>query len=192
MKRYFAIILFALFLCGCDTLRFAPDQEQRQNAWLHNRTAQMAADIADRQEVSEPLKGLTKLSEIQSRAFSAYCGLPEEFPKAETIEDVLVESSFDLARNASASSANRPDLWNLADSAIELGIGIAALFGGIYGVKASTFLKQARFKSDALREVITGNELFKQNNINSVGAFKLAHDSQSPQTRKIVTEIKNK
>ena len=192
MKRFALILLVVLFLCGCDTLRFAPDQQQKQNAWLHNRTAQMAADIADRQEVSGSLKGLTKLCEIQSRAFSTYCGLPEEFPKAETVEDILAESSFDLARSASLSSANRPDLWNLADSAIELGIGIAALFGGIYGVRAGIFLKQARFKSDALREIVTGNELFKQSNANSVGAFKLAHDGQSSETRKIVTEIKNK
>ena len=51
-----------------------------------------------------------------------------------------------------------------------MGIGIAALFGGVYGVRAAGFLKQAKEKSSALREIIEGNELFKKGNVQSWNA----------------------
>ena len=31
--------LICFLLAGCDSLRFAPSETQKQNAWLHNRTA---------------------------------------------------------------------------------------------------------------------------------------------------------
>ena len=46
---------------------------------------------------------------------------------------------------------NQLDTWDIADSALELGIAVAGLFGGVYGIKVAGFLKQARGKSDALR-----------------------------------------
>jgi hypothetical protein len=45
-------------------------------------------------------------------------------------------------------------------------------------------------KSKALKEIIEGNELFKEQNESSVAAFKQAQQNQSPQTRQIVAEIK--
>jgi hypothetical protein len=53
---------------------------------------------------------------MQSRTFSAYCGLPKEFPPAETAEDILAESNFQLAGTALQESAERPDAWQVADS----------------------------------------------------------------------------
>ena len=78
----------------------------------------------------------------------------------------------------------------MADSAMELGIGIAAILGGVYGSAAIRFLKTSREKSKALREIITGNELFKKQNTDSVTAFKTAQGEQSPKTRQIVAQIK--
>jgi hypothetical protein len=73
---------------------------------------------------------------------------------------------------------------------LELGIGICALLGGVYGTRAVGFLRQTRTKSKALKEIITGNELFKKQNASSALAFKQAHQNQSAQTRQIVTEMK--
>jgi hypothetical protein len=73
---------------------------------------------------------------------------------------------------------------------LELGIGICALLGGVYGTRAVGFLKDARTKSKALQEIIAGNELFKKNNQTQVSAFKESHRSQSPETRQIVAEMK--
>jgi hypothetical protein len=184
-------VAVVILLAGCDSLRFAPGQIQKQNAWLHNRTAEMAADVARAEDTSGELQGLTKLCEVQSRAFAADYGLPEEFPAADTVDAILGGSNQELAHLALAEARKRPDAWDVADGAMDLGIGIAALFGGVYGVRVARFLKEARAKSKALREIITGNELFKRENTDSATAFKDAHKDQSPQTRQLVTQMKN-
>ncbi len=188
------ILLTMLGLCfllmGCDSLRFAPTELQKQNAWLHSRTAIVAAETAGSEEASEKLRGLTRLSELQSRAFVSYCGLPKEFPQTDTAEQLLSQSNFQLAHTALAESTDRPDVWQLADSGLQLAIGISALFGGVYGTRAVWFLKQARTKSKALQEIIAGNEIFKKQNEQLSSAFKQAHENQSPQTRQVVVQMK--
>ena len=188
--RLFGCVFICLFSVGCKSLRFAPSEAQKQNAWLHNRTTTIAADTAKDENASEHLQALTQLSELQSRAFSSYFGLPAEFPPSETAEDVLAESNFQLARTALQQGAERPDAWEVADSMLELGIGICALLGGVYGSRAVGFLRQAKTKSKALKEIITGNEFFKKQNASSASAFKQAHQNQSAQTRQIVAEMK--
>lgn len=177
-------------LTGCDSLRFAPTEAQRQNAWLHNRTEIVTAETARAEGTSPKLQALTKLGEVQSRAFSAYCGLPKEFPAAETAEEILAESNFQLADTALQQSAERPDPWQAADAMLEMGIGICSVLGGVYGTKAVRFLRDARGKSNALREIIAGNEQFKKQNQSQAAAFKQAHQNQSPQTRQLVAQMK--
>jgi hypothetical protein len=190
-KMLVSILAFCILLVGCDSVRFAPTEVQKQNAWLHNRTAGITAESARVEEVSEKLQALAGLSELQSRAFVSYYGLPREFPEAETVEDILAQSNFELARTALAESAGRPDAWDLADSALELAIGISALLGGVYGTRAVRFLREARAKSKALKEVIAGNELFKKANNQYASAFKDAQKDQSPRTRQIVAQMKS-
>jgi hypothetical protein len=185
-----ACVFIVALIAGCDSLRFAPDEAQKQNAWLHNRTAIISAETARAEEASEKLQALTRLGEVQSRAFTSYCGLPKEFPQAETAEDLLIESNWQLAQTALKSAAQRPDAWEVADSAMELGIGICALLGGVYGTRAVRFLREAKTKSKALQEIIAGNELFKKQNQTQAAAFKQAHNSQSPDTRQIVARVK--
>jgi hypothetical protein len=192
MRRIFTISIVLCFLsAGCESLRFAPTETQKQNAWLHNRTATITSETAKSEDTSEKLQALTKLSELQSRAFVSYAGLPKEFPQAETAEDVLAQSNQQLAKTALAESAERPDTWQVADSILELAIGVCALFGGVYGTRAVQFLREAQTKSKALKEIIEGNELFKKQNESSVAAFKQAQQNQSPETRQIVAEMKS-
>jgi len=191
MKKIFTtLILAALLLAGCDSLRFAPTEAQKQNVWLHNRTATITAETARAETTSEKLQALTQLSEFQSRAFSSYFGLPRKFPRAETAEDILAESNLKLAQTALVESVERPDAWQLADNVFELAIGISALLGGVYGTRAVRHLKEARAKSKALKEIIEGNELFKKQQAEAATAFKEAHKDQSPQTRQIVAQMK--
>lgn len=191
MRKILMMLILSSFIAsGCKSLRFAPTEAQKQNAWLHNRTATVAAETAKSEDASETLQALTRLSESQSRAFTSYFGLPKEFPQADTAGDILAESNWQLARTAWRQSAQRPDGWQLADNVLEVAIGISALLGGVYGTRAVRFLREARAKSQALREIITGNELFKQQNESSVAAFKQAQKDQSPQTRQIVAETK--
>ncbi len=187
---FLGCVFICFLLAGCGNLRFAPSEAQKKNAWLHNRTAMMAAQTAETEVASQKLQALTQLSEMQSRAFSGYYGLPEGFPPAETADDILTESNYTLARTALSESTERPDGWEVADSMLELGIGICALLGGVYGTRAVGFLQKAKTKSQALQEIIAGNEHFKKQNASSASAFKQAHQNQSPQTRQIVTEMK--
>ena len=194
-KNKFMTIVVACFcigfmLIGCGSLRFAPSETQKQNAWLHNRTAIVAAQTAKAENVSQVLQTLTQLGEKQSRAFTAYYGLPEEFPPAETVEEILSESNVQLAEIALQSAADRPDPWQVADSMMELGIGVCALLGGVYGTRTVRFLKDARGKTKALKEIITGNETFKKQNASVAAAFKQAHSTQSPHTRQLVAQMK--
>lgn len=189
-QTYMALVVLSLLFAGCDSLRFAPSQGQKQNAWLHNRTTAIAAETARSENCSARLQQLTGLSQAQSRAFTSYFGLPKQFPPAETAEDVLTESNFALARTVLAESTERPDAFEIADSVLEIGIGLCALLGGVYGTRAVGFLRTARTKSKALAEIIEGNELFKKQNQNYSSAFKQAHKDQSPRTRQIVTEMK--
>ena len=186
----YALIACALTCAGCESLRFAPTEAQKQNAWLHNRTAIISAETAKSENASEELQALTKLSELQSRAFVSYHGLPKEFPQAETAEDILAQSNWQLARTALTESAERPDAWQVADSVLELAIGVCALLGGVYGTRAVQFLREAQAKSKALKEIIEGNELFKKQNESSIAAFKQAQQNQSAATRQIVVETK--
>ncbi len=182
--------MLTLLTAGCDSLRLAPSEQQKQNAWLHNRTAAVAAETARAEQTSQELQALTKLSELQSRSFTAYCGLPQEYPQAETPEQVLAESSWQTANAALAQSAERPDPWEAADSVLEVGIGVCALFGGVLGTRAVRFLQDARAKSQALKEIIQGNELFKTQNADQAPAFKSAQQNQSPETRQLVAALK--
>ena len=194
-RRYrWLIPLLALMLtflsAGCGDLRLAPSEEQKQNAWLHNRTAEMAAETAQAEETSEQLQALTKLSEVQSRAFTSHYGLPKTYLSAETPQAVLAQSNWTLAETAVSQSVQRPDPWEAADSALEIGIGISALLGGVYGTRAVRFLKEARTKTQALKEIVQGNEQFKEDNAKQTESFKAAHVNQSPETRQLVTAMK--
>jgi len=184
------VVVIGLLAVGCDSLRLAPSEQLKQNAWLHNRTTAVAAETARAEATSPQLQALTKLSESQSRAFTSYYGLPSEVPQAETSEQILAQSNWELAETAVAQSAQRPDPWQVADSLLEVGIGVSALLGGVYGTRAVRFLKDARAKSTALKEIIQGNELFKKDSTDQTQAFKAAHANQSPETRQLVTAMK--
>jgi len=188
--RLLVLFFVALLICGCDSLRLAPSEQQKQNAWLHHRTASAAAQMARAESASQDLQALTGLCEQQSLAFTSYCGLPKEYPPAQTTQDLLSQSSWQLASTALTQSSERPDPWQVADSMLELGIGILALLGGIGGTRAVRFLQDARTKSQALKEIVQGNELFKKQNGDQSEAFKAAHQHQSPETRQLVTAMK--
>jgi hypothetical protein len=191
MRKFMGTLVIVLAIGGCGQIRFAPSEEQKQNAWVHNRTAAIASQTAQSEQSSEKLQELTKLSEMQSRAFVAYCGLPEELPQAESAEDVLSESNRQLATMTTEQSKQRPDAWSVADSGLELAIAIAGLFSGAYATRIIKFLQEAKAKSNALKEIVLANEIFKKTNPDSADAFKDAQRNQSPLTKQVVAEVKS-
>ena len=153
MKKY-VILILVVFCCGCDGIRLSPGQAQKENAWLHNRTTQLAAEMAEKENASDELQSLTNLGQEQSRAFVSYFGLPNEYPKADTVYQVLSSKNIALAETANTEALQRPDQWQAADGILEAGIAIAGIAGGAWGLKISSFLKEARAKSQALKEVV--------------------------------------
>ncbi|NLK42520.1 MAG: hypothetical protein GX298_10775 [Planctomycetes bacterium] len=190
MKKMRILIVWGLvYLGGCSGIRPAASEAQKQNAWAHWRTCDLTEQTAQQEAVSQTLQSLTSLTAQQSEAFVLDYGLPKEPPKMETVEAVL-SGGGPLARQASDDALRQPDVWAMADGVMELGIGIAGLLGGVYGLRIATFLKQARQKSDALKEIIEGNELFKRLCPSAASDFKQAHANQSPATKRLVTETK--
>lgn len=181
-----AIVIVCL---GCDTLRFAPTESQKQNAFVHWRTADLAAQQAADENASPQMSALTALSSQQSRAFVADYGLPSELPNADTADDILTIAP-NIAQRAYQESTARPDIWQAADGLMELAIALAGLFGGAAGIRITQYLKQAREKSTALKEIIKGNELFKRDYPAQADAFKSTQSGQSTATRKLVAEQK--
>jgi len=188
--RRLILISAVVFLCGCDTLRFAPGESQKENAYLHWRVTEEAARLAGQEQVSAELEGLTSLASSQSSAFVADYGLPKSLPAAGGAEELLSGGAQETAGLAWESGSRRPDLWQVSEGLLEFGLGIAGILGGAYGIKAAQFLRKAQEKSKALKEIVEGNELFKQLSADTVGLFKQAQASQSPSTRTLVAELK--
>ena len=189
MKTMLLSLASILMLCGCGGLRLPASEAQKENAWLHWRTTQLAADTAKAEETSGTLQGLTSLSHQQSEAFVADAGVPKQIPAQADAETILASAPA-VALQAKDDAARRIDPWAAADGVLDAGIGIAGLLGGAWGLKAMQFLKNAREKTVALKEIVEGNELFKQVNKEAVGSFKEAHNGQSAATQRIVTELR--
>ena len=214
MKQFVVIsLLTVLCLCGCEGFRYAATEAQRENAWLHREVCGAAADAAVDENASAELCGLTALAHDQSGAFVLDYGLPEamlhgqaeldratqQHPQA-AIEGATRTTNPDsslaggefaaVLSQAKADSIRKPDVFEVADGAIDLGIALAGLVGGVYGIRIAGYLKQAREKSKALKEIVEGNELFKQLWPEQADRFKEAQQKQSPPTRLIVSELK--
>jgi len=200
MKQYqqLPMIVGLAVLCGCHGFRYAATEAQKQNAWLHTQVCAAAADMAEHENASQDLCGLTALACEQSAAFAADYGLPENL--AEAVSPEGAKESGTLADSAAAvrmisaqaktDSLRKPDVFELADGVLEFGIALAGLIGGAYGIRIAAAIKTAREKSKALQEIIAGNELFKQLWPDQADRFKNAQQKQSPATQKLVAELK--
>lgn len=183
MKKLIVTILAFVVLVlvgGCEeALRFAPSESIKQTAELTNQMARkINSEGTDAQ--SPASRQLIKGTQVAL----SYIGRPKEVPEPEQFDIITAQAQQDAEK--------RPDAWQMADSAIELGIGVCALLGGIYGTRAVKFLKDARTKSKALQEIVAGNELFKKTSESGMAStFTNSHNSaQSKETKKIVADLK--
>lgn len=149
MRNLAIICILTIILGGCDSLRFAPSQPMKQSA-------EITFDLAHKvnREGTEPDSQASRQLVQGTQVALSYMGRPKVSADAEQFETVTIEAQTD--------AESRPDPWQVADAALELGIGVAALLGGVYGTRAVGFLQQARAKSKALQEIVAGNELFKK------------------------------
>ena len=193
MNRVGVVMLVGLVLvvCGCDALRFAPSEAVRQNSLLQQRTTAALAVRAKEEQTSAVLQALAQRAAVQSEAVLAYTGFPEQVNELDSVEELLGDQSVAITSHAQADGQQRPSVWQVTDALLELGIGLAALAGGVYGSRAVRAIRQLREKSKALKETVSGNELFKLQHPQPKDDFKQAHIAQSNQTRTLVAEMKS-
>ena len=106
-------------IAGCDSLRLAPSEEQKQNAWLHNRTAAVAAetaqDRADLAGTSGPDQALGACRADRSHPTAA---CPRSTRRPRPPNRSWRSRTGRSPSTALAQSAERPDPWQVADSAL--------------------------------------------------------------------------
>lgn len=190
MRTLLIITSCITFVAGCDSVRMAPTEVQKENAWSHMQVTRATASQAAAQNCGEPVASLASLGAKQAEAFAADYGMPQTLPQDGSPEQLLRDANWQRADAALTDSQKRPDPWALADGVLELGAGLAGIFGGVYGTRMVRFVADARKKTQALREVVEGNELFKKCNPDAADDFKAAHDAQSADTRQLVASLK--
>ena len=178
-------------LCGCNELRFAPGEAQKQNAWLHQQTTQAVAQLAQTDPDAPLLKELANAGVRQSQVFLSYTGMPETPVTINGIEDLISDQSTTWTQQALEDALQRPDAWDMADGLLETSLAIAGIIGGVWGTRAVGLLGTLRQKSQALHEVVMANESFKHDRPDSAAAFKQAQAAvQSTQTQAVVGAIR--
>jgi hypothetical protein len=190
VKKLLFITALITLVAGCDSLRLAPTEAQKENAWSHLQVTRATARQAVAENSSQDLTSLASLGAKQSEAFAADYGMPRSLPQGTTPAELLTDVTRQRADAAIADSEKRPDGWALADGLFELGLGLSGIFGGVYGTRVARFVTDARRKTRALKEVVEGNELFKKRYPDSAGDFKAAQDAQSADTRQLVASLK--
>lgn len=177
--------LFCLPLAGCDTLRFAPSEAQKQISY----DTYLAAQTVNAQGTEPKSQAAEKLV-TGTGTLLTYTGLPK---------DPVITDYKTTAEQAQKDASGRPtieDVSKAADGWLELGIGIAGLFSGGVALKAAGWLQQLRDKAKALKEVVTANETLKQylesaDYQDALNIFKKAQSgTQSPTTSQIVYELR--
>lgn len=176
---FFSVICAAL-LSGCNSLRFSPSEPIKQTAELTN-------DLATKidREGTDPGSSASKQLVRGTQVALSYIGRSDQPADPDDFETIVSQGQIDAEL--------RPDVWQVADAALELGIGVAGLFGGIGGIKLAGYFQKAKEKSKALQEVVKGNELFKKTV--DQGIRKQFADAQNQtqstnSTKRIVSEIK--
>ncbi len=187
-----SISVLLLLSCGCEEhLRFAPSESQKKLAWQSHITAR---DIeASGTDAHSP----AAKQQVESTVVSLkYIGLPK---------DPVIVDYATTAAQAQADAAKRPaagDVLEQVEGGLSLAAELAILFGvgsaGFGGKRLLDWLKLAREKNKALKEIVQGNEFFKQNlsslklPVGVLKAFKNAQNAaqQSQPTKRLVTELK--
>lgn len=190
------IIIFSL-LCallltssGCQqSLRLAPNEPQKKVAFQAHMTAR---DIeAKGTDAHSPA---AKQQVQATQVALAYTGLPKN-PVIEDYPTTIAHAQINASQRPTTEQA-----FEAVEGGLSLVAELAVLFGvggaGFGGKKVMDWLKLAREKNKALREIVEGNELFKKQADSqkvAIKAFKAAHNTtqKSPATKRLVTELKS-
>ncbi len=187
---FLLFICFLLILSGCESIRRAPTQDQKQIAL---NTYQAASAIEARG--TDPQSPAAKQVVEGSTVALTYTGLPAN----PVIDDY--PTTLGLASSDAAARPTIDEVLGSVEGGLSLAAELAILFGvggaGVAGTKVAKWIKVARQKNQALKEIISGNEQFKhwldtQTSNTMWASFKdIQKKSQSASTATLVTELKH-
>ena len=179
------LIIFIASLTGCGNLRFGPSEAQKQVAF---RTYKNAAEVD--KVGAEAASPATRQVVEGSAAALAYTGMPKA-PEVEDYPAALEQAQADAVKRPKSA-----DVFDAAEGGLSLAAELAILLGaggaGIGGKKVIDWIALARNKSNALREVVEGNELLKDylkvnDKDSELKAFKVFQEQkQTADTAKLV------
>ena len=177
-----AIAGIAVLICGgCQDsvgLRFSPTEEIKQNAELTNLLAQKI-----NVDGTDPESPASEKLVVGTATSLAYTGRPAVSPNPDAFDTINEQ--------AQADAELRPDVAETMDAALELGIGIATLLGGVGSVKLVQGLRKIHGKAKAFNEVVSQNDLFKKiASADEVEKFKRAFSGQTASTRRAVAQVR--
>lgn len=86
--------------------------------------------------------------------------------------------------------AAQPQERDAAGLIFDAALAVCGVLGGAGAVRAGAAIAGAKRSYNALREIIAGNERFKQDNPEAKESFKLAQSGQSTETKQIVRRVK--
>jgi len=185
MKKWIVILMMAaammILLTGCESLglRKEPTEAQKQVGWL---TAELAEEIET--EGTVPGSPAAKKLKEGTKAAALYLGPPQTPADSEDFDTIAPMAQYDAQQ--------RPDAFEMADNAFELGIGVTSLLLGTGGFKLVQKLRKLRQKAKAFEQVVKNNELFKrtltQGQQETFG--KCQRNEQPPEQRVLIAEVK--
>ncbi len=158
-----AIIPF--LVSGCDSLRFAPTEAQKDSCFLHAATSSAVSDMVnaavDRGALAAAAGKLADNAQRQATVLQAYIGLPETLPDVSSIDALIDDNSTEQAQ---IDASKRPSVTDIADAAsggVDVLVGIATALAGVGVIggsgKVMALAKKAKQTSTALNEVVAAN-----------------------------------
>lgn len=156
----FLIVLTVLLagLSGCDRLRFSPTEPQRQIAYQTHQNALVA-----NAQGAEPASPLTHQLVDGTATSLAYTGMPAD-PCISNYELTAAQARSDARQRPTAADVT-DEAFTAAEGGLDFVSDILPILGlggvGVAGKTLIDWIRLARQKSTALREVVAGSELFK-------------------------------
>lgn len=177
-------LLLALLVCsGCETLRFAPGQEQKQIAF----DAHLTARRVDSQGAM-PSSPDTKRLVSGTRTNLSYIGVPAN-PVIEDYPATLAKAETDAIKRPDAN-----DVFAVAGKGLSLAAQLAILFGfggsAVGGKKVLDWIAIARNKSKALEQIVISSQKFLDKAPEDQKKEFKAAQKQTATTKKLVAELK--
>lgn len=171
--------------CGCDSLRWAPSEAEKQNAALHVQTSQALAARIEPNKTADTLDdALADLNAKQAGAITAHYGPPKEPVPQVPWEDL--PATAPVTDEAGQDAAQRPDVFDLTDFAIDNVEAIAIALG--LGGAAAGAIARAKATSKALRETVGGIQKYRDQ-ANTAEKTKLGEILAKAQSGKTKTEV---